>query len=101
MNDHVGYKIPEGVEVIRAPIAQKFLTCGHQKLGEHSGYAYFQNVPAVEVGLPFKLKGERNPKGGWMNIIREKDHSGQLELVYLNEEESKQAERKGLSTSNA
>lgn len=96
-NKHVGYEYPDGIKEIDPVVAKKLLASNGHKVGEHDGYTYFQNLPAVKVDLPFKLKGERNPKGGWVSIWREKDHSGELELVYLDEEESKQAERKGLS----
>lgn len=93
MSDHVGYEISEGVEpiqdfhLVKAPYLENHCLV----ILDDMSLPFLASHPEIDV--PFKLKGERNPRGGWMNIVREKDHSGGLELVYLDEEESKEAEK--------
>ena len=85
----------KGDAVIRDPLLGGFSKVNNHSLGEHSGYINATLITREKLNVPFKIKGERNPRGGWINLIREKDHAGNLELVYLDEEESKIAERKG------
>jgi hypothetical protein len=72
----------------RMPISGVSMLGESVSLSGHTGYANFHSLPEGGESLPFRLKSEKNVNGGWYSIVREKDHSGAIELHHYNKAES-------------